>query len=157
MSEAYRRIRNTCRFLLGNLADFDPARDALPLTQLDELDRFALHTLQDLIREIRKAYDRFEFHRVYHALQNYCVVDLSSFYLDILKDRLYTSGAGSPARRSAQTALHQILTVLLRLMAPILSFTAEEVGGICTRGLRAKTVCTWEVFPRRMQVFGMKR
>jgi isoleucyl-tRNA synthetase len=126
LSEAYRRIRNTCRFLLGNLADFDPARDALPLNQLDELDRFALHTLQDLIREIRKAYDRFEFHRVYHALQNYCVVDLSSFYLDILKDRLYTSGAGSPARRSAQTALHQILTVLLRLMSPILSFTAEE-------------------------------
>jgi isoleucyl-tRNA synthetase len=126
LSEAYRRIRNTCRFILGNLHDFDPGKDSVPYEQMDELDRFALYQLQDLIEKIRRAYDRFEFHRVYHALYNYCVVDLSSFYLDILKDRLYTSSSDSVARRSAQTALHHILTALLKLMAPILSFTAEE-------------------------------
>jgi len=126
LSEAYRRIRNTCRFLLGNLGDFEPGGDALPFRDLDELDRFALIQLQDLIKRVRQAYDRFEFHRVYHALHNYCVVDLSSFYLDILKDRLYASATRSIARRSAQTALYQILTALLKLMAPVLSFTAEE-------------------------------
>lgn len=126
LSEAYRRIRNTCRFLLGNLNDFDPAQDAVPYDQMEELDRFALGQLQDLIQRIRTAYERFEFHRVYHALHNYCVVDLSALYLDILKDRLYTTGTESPARRSAQTALHEILTSLLKLMAPILSFTADE-------------------------------
>ena len=126
LSEAYRRIRNTCRFLLGNLGDFDPVADALPYLQMDELDRFALIQLQDLIKKVRHAYDRFEFHRVYHALHNYCVVDLSSFYLDILKDRLYVSATRSNSRRSAQTALYQILTAVLKLMAPVLSFTAEE-------------------------------
>lgn len=126
LSEAYRRIRNTCRFLLGNLNDFDLAKDAVPYEEMDELDQFSLCQLQELIRKIRDAYERFEFHRVYHALHNYCVVDLSSFYLDILKDRLYTSPATSPARRSAQTALYHIVTSVLKLMAPILSFTAEE-------------------------------
>ncbi len=126
LSEAYRRIRNTCRFLLGNLNDFDPQAHAVAVEDMDELDRFALHQLQDLVQKVRSAYERFEFHRVYHALHNYCVVDLSAFYLDILKDRLYTSPADSPARRSAQTVLHEILTTLLKLMAPVLSFTAEE-------------------------------
>lgn len=126
LSEAYRRIRNTCRFLLGNLHDFDPAKDGIPCSEMDELDRFALYQLQELIQKIRTAYDRFEFHRVYHALHNYCVVDLSSFYLDILKDRLYISVTEGNARRSAQTALYRILTTLLKLMAPVLSFTAEE-------------------------------
>ncbi len=126
LSEAYRRIRNTTRFLLGNLSDFDPSQHSVPYEQLEELDRFALHQLQDLVQKIRLAYDRFEFHRVYHALHNYCVVDLSAFYLDILKDRLYITGAASKARRSAQTVLYEILTTLLKLMAPVLSFTAEE-------------------------------
>ena len=126
LSEAYRRIRNTCRFLLGNLGDFHPVTDALPYAEMDELDRFALLQLQDLIKRVRHAYDRYEFHRVYHALHNYCVVDLSAFYLDILKDRLYVSATGSEARRSAQTALYRILTTVLKLMAPVLSFTAEE-------------------------------
>ncbi|HOV85696.1 MAG TPA: isoleucine--tRNA ligase [Syntrophobacteraceae bacterium] len=126
LSEAYRRIRNTCRFILGNLYDFDRASDALPYEEMEELDQFALHQLQDLVQRVRNAYDRFEFHRVYHSIHNYCVVDLSAFYLDILKDRLYTSAAGSKARRSAQTVLYEILSALLRLMAPILSFTAEE-------------------------------
>ena len=126
LSEAYRRIRNTCRFLLGNINDFNPETDRVEYSRMDELDRFALHQLQDLIQKVRNAYDRFEFHRVYHAFHNYCVVDLSAFYLDILKDRLYTSAERSLARRSAQTALYEILTALLKLMAPILSFTAEE-------------------------------
>ena len=126
LSEAYRRIRNTCRFLLGNLYDFDPETDAVPYDKMRELDRFALFQLQDLIQKVKQGFDRFEFHRVYHALHNYCVVDLSSFYLDILKDRLYTSPAASPARRSAQTVIHMVLEALLKLMAPILSFTAEE-------------------------------
>jgi isoleucyl-tRNA synthetase len=126
LSEAYRRIRNTCRFLLGNLSGFDPGRDALPYDRLHELDRFALYQLQDLIGETRRAYDRFEFHRVYHALHNYCVVDLSSFYLDVLKDRLYTAPAQSAARCSAQTVLYEILVAVLKIMAPILSFTADE-------------------------------
>lgn len=126
LTEAYRRIRNTCRFLLGNLGDFNPVSDGVPVHEMDELDRFALLQLRDLIQRVRNAYDRYEFHRVYHALHNYCVVDLSSFYLDILKDRLYVSAAGSKARRSAQTALYRILTAVLRLMAPVLSFTAEE-------------------------------
>lgn len=126
LSEAYRRIRNTCRFLLGNLYDFKPHEDAVAYEGMEELDRFAMHQLQDLVKRIRTAYDRFEFHKVYHAIHNYCVVDLSSFYLDILKDRLYISARESKARRSAQTAIHEILTSLLKLMAPILSFTAEE-------------------------------
>ncbi|MGO8943609.1 MAG: isoleucine--tRNA ligase [Syntrophobacteraceae bacterium] len=127
LSEAYRRIRNTCRFLLGNLYDFNPQTDSVPHGQMDELDRFALHQLRDLIQKVLQGYDRFEFHRVYHALHNYCVVDLSSFYLDILKDRLYTSAATSPARRSAQTVIYTVLKTIVQLMAPILSFTAEEV------------------------------
>ena len=126
LSEAYRRIRNTCRFLLGNLYDYNPVTDAVPVGQMNELDRFALYQLQELIGKIRQAYEKFEFHRVYHALHNYCVVDLSAFYLDILKDRLYISSPASEARRSAQTAIYRILTDLLRLMAPVLSFTAEE-------------------------------
>ncbi len=126
LSEAYRRIRNTWRFLLGNLHDFDPSRDTVPVDRMPELDRYALHTLQRVIERVRRAYDRFEFHRVYHAVHNYCTVDLSAFYLDILKDRLYTAPPASEARRSAQTVLYRILTSLLRLMAPILSFTAEE-------------------------------
>jgi isoleucyl-tRNA synthetase len=136
LSEAYRRIRNTCRFLLGNLYDFNPESDSVPYGQMDELDRFALCQLQDLIQKIRQGYARFEFHRVYHALHNYCVVDLSSFYLDILKDRLYTSPAASVARRSAQTVIHTLLLALVRLMAPILSFTAEEVWLRMPHGLR---------------------
>ena len=127
LTEAYRRIRNTCRYLLGNLNDFDPEVDAIPYKQLDELDRWALNRLQELSERILKAYENFEFHLVYHNLHNYCVLDLSSFYLDILKDRLYISPSKSVARRSAQTTMNVILETLVRLMAPILSFTADEI------------------------------
>jgi isoleucyl-tRNA synthetase len=127
LSDAYRRIRNTCRFMLGNLADFDPGRDALPVSQLNELDRFMLHRLQGLVKTARRAYEQYEFHLMYHALHNYCVLDLSAFYLDILKDRLYTSPAASKARRSSQTVLHIHLDTMARIMAPIFCFTAEEL------------------------------
>jgi isoleucyl-tRNA synthetase len=127
LAEGYRRIRNTCRFLLGNLSDFDPERDRLSVEEMESLDRWAVHRLQGLVRRVRLAYQRFEFHKIYHAIHNFCVVDLSAFYLDVLKDRLYVSAAASKKRRSAQTALFDITVALVRLMAPILVFTAEEV------------------------------
>ena len=127
LTEAYRRIRNTCRFILGNLSDFDPPKDSVPYESLEELDRWALHRLQEMSERVIRAYEQFEFHPVYHSLHNFCVLDLSSFYLDIIKDRLYVSPAKSQVRRSAQTALQEILEVLVRLMAPILSFTADEI------------------------------
>ena len=126
LSEAYRKIRNTCRYLLGNLYDFDPDRDCIPYEQMEEIDRYALHQLHKLIGRCRDAFERFEFFKVYHLLFNYCTVDLSAIYLDILKDRLYTSLPASRERRSAQTAIYEILIALLKVMSPILSFTAEE-------------------------------
>ncbi|VEN73420.1 Isoleucine--tRNA ligase [Candidatus Desulfarcum epimagneticum] len=127
LTDAYRRIRNTCRFMLGNLSDFDPETDAVPFASMAEIDRFALKSLSGLIQKSRKAYDAYEFHTVYHSLNNYCAIDLSAFYLDILKDRLYTSPPASDQRRSAQTAMAAILDAVVRIMAPILSFTAEEI------------------------------
>jgi isoleucyl-tRNA synthetase len=130
LSEAYRRIRNTCRFLLGNLADFNPQKHMVPVNEMRQLDRFALYRLNGVISRIRKAYDDFEFHVVFHTLYNYCTVDLSSLYLDILKDRLYVEKTDGKLRRSAQSALYQILSALVKLMAPILVFTAEEVWAV---------------------------
>src|SRR6266849_4768159 len=127
LSEAYRKIRNTFRFALGNLFDFDPARDALANDQLEEIDRWMLERTADLVRKCRDWYAGHEFHRVYHAIHDYCVVDLSAFYYDVLKDRLYTKAARSKSRRSAQTAVWKISSALVRLAAPILVFTAEEI------------------------------
>ena len=125
--ESYRRLRNTARFLIGNLNDFDPAVDAVSPDALEPLDRWILDRNQRLLGRCLESLDRFEFHAVYHALNNYCSVDLSSLYLDIVKDRLYCEARESAARRSAQTALHEILQTLVHLMAPILTFTAEEI------------------------------
>jgi isoleucyl-tRNA synthetase len=125
--EAYRRIRNTCRYLLANLYDFDPRRDKVSYTELEEIDKWVLHQLQILIGRIRCAYDDFTFHLVYHQLHNFCTVELSAIYLDILKDRLYCSAAGDRGRRAAQTVLLEVLLTLLKLMAPVLCFTAEEM------------------------------
>ncbi|MCP4368974.1 MAG: class I tRNA ligase family protein, partial [Deltaproteobacteria bacterium] len=127
LSDAYRRIRNTCRFLLGNLSDFNPEKDLVSYESMPDIDRFAMHRLSELIEKTREAYHTYEFHLVYHALYNYCTLDLSAFYLDILKDRLYTSPPNSIERRSAQTVMHSMLDSMVRLMAPILSFTAEEI------------------------------
>ena len=125
--EAYRRIRNTCRYLLGNLRDFDPDADAMDPAAMIEIDRWALSRLEALVERIRNAYETFEFHTLYHSLNQFCTVEMSAFYLDVLKDRLYVTPADSVERRSAQTALYRILDALVRLMAPILSFTAEEI------------------------------
>ena len=127
--EAYRRIRNTCRFILGNLYDFDAATDMVSYEDMEEIDRFALHRLDEIVRRVKDAYERFQFHTVYYTLYNFCTVDLSALYLDVLKDRLYTSRATSRKRRSAQSAMHLLLHSMTRLLAPILSFTAEEVWG----------------------------
>jgi isoleucyl-tRNA synthetase len=127
LTDAYRRIRNTSRFILGNLSDFDPQKDTVAYKRMMPIDRYALHNLQGLIETACNAYDTYEFHMIYHALFNFCTLDLSAFYLDILKDRLYTSPTDSPARRSAQTALYQIADTLARIMAPIMVFTAEEI------------------------------
>ncbi|MEP7328308.1 MAG: isoleucine--tRNA ligase, partial [Betaproteobacteria bacterium] len=124
--ESYRRIRNTLRFLLANTADYDAAHNAVPLDELLEIDRFALAQAQMMATAVEADYSRYEFHLVVQRLQTYCSEELGGFYLDVLKDRLYTAGADSRARRSAQTALALIRDTLLKLMAPILSFTAEE-------------------------------
>jgi isoleucyl-tRNA synthetase len=125
--ESYRRVRNTLRFLLANLSDFDAAKDAVPLEQMLEVDRYALAMTAKLQEEVAGDYERYQFHLVSQKLQTFCSEDLGAFFVDISKDRLYTCPAGSPARRSAQTALWHVTHSLVRLMAPILSFTAEEV------------------------------
>jgi len=127
LSDAYRRIRNTSRYILGNLYDFNPESDMVPYEDMQEIDRYALHKLQDIIAKSKRAYDNYEFHVIYHSLNNYCTIDLSAFYLDILKDRLYTSPPNSIERRSAQTAMHILLDAIVRIMAPVLAFTADEI------------------------------
>ena len=127
--EAYRRLRNTARFLISNLYDFAPAKDGIPLQELDEMDRWILQRTQIVLSRCREAYEDYEFHVVYHTLNNFCAVDLSAQYLDIVKDRLYCDGTESKSRRAAQTTLYRVLDVLVHLLAPILSFTAEESWG----------------------------
>ncbi|HDH08059.1 MAG TPA: isoleucine--tRNA ligase, partial [Gammaproteobacteria bacterium] len=127
IADAYRRIRNTNRFLLGNLDGFDPASDAVNIADLIEIDAWAIARCQEIDDLVIKAYEDFSFHHVYQAVLQFCVNDMGGFYLDILKDRLYTTPAGSRARRSAQTAMTHILESLVRWMAPVLSFTAEEI------------------------------
>ncbi|MGB7846827.1 MAG: isoleucine--tRNA ligase [Candidatus Acidiferrum sp.] len=127
LSEAYRKIRNTFRFALGNLNEFDPARDALPNAQLDEMDQWMLERTADLVKRCREWYAAYEFHRIYHAIHDFCVVDLSAFYYDVLKDRLYTKAVKNKSRRSAQTAVWRITSALVRLAVPILVFTSEEI------------------------------
>jgi isoleucyl-tRNA synthetase len=132
--ESYRRIRNTLRFLLANTADFDPAKDALPVSEWVEIDRYALAMTREMAEACKAAYAGFEFHLVAQRLQIFCSEDLGAFWLDILKDRLYTTGRASRPRRSAQTALTHVMQTVLRLMAPILSFTAEEAWTVLHPG-----------------------
>ncbi|MBL8407553.1 MAG: isoleucine--tRNA ligase [Candidatus Accumulibacter sp.] len=146
--EAYRRIRNTLRFLLANTSDFDASRDGLPIEEWLEIDRYALAMTRQMQAQCEADYERFEFHRVVQSLQTFCSEDLGGFYLDILKDRLYTTAAASPARRSAQSALWHILQSLTKTMAPILCFTAEEIWQLQT-GDREQSVMlhTWQPLP----------
>ena len=127
LTDAYRKLRNTFRYMLGNLSGFDPQTDAVPAAEMTELDQWILLRAEDLVARCRVWYDNFEFHKVYHNVYAFATVDLSSIYFDVLKDRLYTTATKSKARRGAQTALYRLLDALVRLLAPIMSFTAEEV------------------------------
>lgn len=126
-ADAYRRIRNTTRFLLANLHGFDPAAHCLPREELLSLDQWILARAGQLQEEVRQAYQEYEFHHIYQKVHNFCSVDLGAFYLDVIKDRQYTTRADSRARRSAQTALYHLVEAMTRWIAPILSFTAEDI------------------------------
>ena len=125
VSDTYRKIRNTLRILLANLYDFDPARHAVQ--DLAEIDRWLLSRLNALVADLTEAYEKFEFHRVYHGVNNFCAVELSSFYVDVTKDLMYTLSPSAPGRRSAQTAMHMVVATLAKLLAPVMPFTADEV------------------------------
>ena len=127
MADVYRKIRNTARFLLGNLHDFDPANDAIPYDELPELDRYMLHRMTEVFDEVTDAFDTYQFFRFFQTVQNFCVVDLSNFYLDVAKDRLYISADASPRRRSCQTVLAVAIESLARAIAPVLSHMAEDI------------------------------
>lgn len=127
LTESYRKIRNTARFILGNIYDFDPNKDSVSYSEMEELDKWALLKLNQLVAKIEKAYSEYEFHTMLHAIHNFCVVDMSSFYLDVTKDRMYASKPEDKARRAGQTAMYIILDTLTRLLAPVLAFTADEI------------------------------
>ena len=148
MSDSYRRIRNTVRYLLGNLDGFDPGRDALAPAEMIELDRWVLARAATLQGEIREAYRRYAFHLIYQKVHNFCSVELGAFYLDVLKDRMYTLPSASRARRSAQTAMHHIAESMVRWLAPILSFTAEEIWQHLPGGREESVfLSTWHELP----------
>ncbi len=133
LADNYRKVRNTFRYILGNLYDFDPAKNALPFDKMDAIDQYTLLRTAEVAEQMLKWYEEFTFHRIYQLLNEFCVVDLSAIYFDILKDRLYTYAPDSPGRRSAQTVLWRIGEALVRLVAPIMSFTADEVWGFLPR------------------------
>ena len=148
VTEVYRKIRNTARYILGNTYDFD-VNNPVPYKDLEEIDKWALAKLNRLVKSCTKAYDSYEFHEAYHALNQFCVVDMSAFYLDIIKDRLYTEKADSLKRRAAQTTMYEILSVLVRILAPMTAFTAEEIWGFMPhkKGENSKSVML-EFYPK---------
>lgn len=150
IADAYRRIRNTARFLLGNLGDFDPAQDRVPEEELPELDRWAVGRARRLMQRVMKAYEDYEFHTVYHAVHNFCAVDMSGFYLDVLKDRLYCETTDARARRASQTALQEILLVLVQAIAPILPFTAEEIWEHLHEAVRTEASVHFTTWPKEL-------
>lgn len=129
LSESYRKIRNTARYILGNLYDFNPDTDKVNANDLYPIDKWALVKLNELISKVKTAYDKYEFHQVYHSIHNFCVVDMSNFYLDVLKDRLYTEKAESLSRRAAQTTIYTIVDAMTRMISPILAYTSDEIWG----------------------------
>jgi isoleucyl-tRNA synthetase len=148
MSESYRRMRNTVRYLLGSFAGFDPAADAVPVAELVAIDRWAIARTAALQEEITEAYRKYQYHLIYQKVLNFCVADLGGFYLDLLKDRLYTLPKKSLARRSAQTALFHVAECMVRWLAPILSYTADEIWSFMP-GTRSESVFleTWHTLP----------
>lgn len=133
LSEVYRKIRNTARYILGNLYDFSPDADMVPDAALTEIDRWAVARTAQLVQRVRAAYENYEFYAIYHAVHNFCTIDMSNFYLDVLKDRLYVEAAGSVSRRAAQTAIYRVLRALTLLLAPIMPFTCEEIWSFMPR------------------------
>ena len=140
LAEGYRKIRNTARYMIGNLSDFNPDTDSVAYENMQELDKWALMKLNALVKKVEEAYNAFDFHVVYHALHAFCVVDMSNFYLDVIKDRLYTEKADGVARRSAQSAMYTILNALVRMMSPIIAFSSEEMWKFMPHGKEDNTV-----------------
>ncbi len=132
-AEAYRKIRNTCRFILSNLYDFDPAADQVAYENLTDLDRWALLKMDKLVRRVTNAYDEYEFHVVFHAIHNFCTIELSNIYFDILKDKLYCSNPQDPQRKAAQTVLYRLINNLVVMFTPVLAFTTEEIWSYLRR------------------------
>jgi isoleucyl-tRNA synthetase len=148
MADSYRRMRNTLRFLLGNLHGFEPAQHAVPFDDLVAIDQWAIGKAFAQQNDVVTAYRNYEFHDIYQKIHNFCVVELGGFYLDIIKDRLYTTGTTSKPRRSAQTAIYHVAHAMVRWLAPILSFTAEEVWGFLPgAGNESVFLNTWHRFP----------
>jgi isoleucyl-tRNA synthetase len=153
IAENYRTIRNNLfRYVLGNLYDFDPGKDSLPFDRLETLDQYILRQTAAMAVDVQRWYGEFAFHKVYQRVLNFCTVELSAFYFDVIKDRLYTYAPNSPGRRAAQTAIWRIGEALVRLLAPVMSFTCEEVWGYLP-GNRAQTVHAAQ-FPGRTEVLG---
>ena len=152
LSEAYRKMRNTARFMLGNLNDFDPNKDMVAEDQLYEIDRWALEACNALTKTMRDAYDHYDFSRAYHALYNFCVIDMSNFYMDVIKDRLYC--ADDHARRCAQTALYRILVDFTKLLAPILCFTSQEIWSYVPKMPGMKEYVVFEQMPEAKSAAG---
>jgi isoleucyl-tRNA synthetase len=146
VAESYRKLRNTARYILGNLYDFDPARDALAPEAMLEFDRYILARLERLKREVRDAYAKFDFQTAYHGIVKFVVVELSSLYIDVVRDRLYCSGERSRERRSAQSAIYVLLDALVRMLAPLIPFTADEIYSHLP-GERAESVHLLELAP----------
>jgi isoleucyl-tRNA synthetase len=153
VADNYRKVRNTFRNMLANLYDFSPA-DAVPFAQMQPLDQYMLVRTAQLTEQVKRWYDEFEFHRIYHAVHNFCAVDLSAIYFDVLKDRLYTFAPNSPARRSAQTAVWHIAESLVRLVAPLMSFTADEVWQFLPKVSGRPESVHLALFPSNKEIFG---
>jgi isoleucyl-tRNA synthetase len=154
VGENYKKIRNTFRYTLSNLGDFDPVKDAVPFEKMEELDQYMLREMCVFVSEIKKSYDEFAFHKIYHRVNHFCIVDLSAFYFDVLKDRLYISAPKSEARRSAQTAIWRIGEALVRVLAPIMSFTSEEVWPYLPKAENREDSVHLSLFPADVDIVG---
>jgi len=157
VAENYRKIRNTFRYILGNLGDFDPQNDAVPFEKMDALDQYMLRQTWSFASDVRESYDDFAFHKIYHRVNHFCIVDLSAFYFDVLKDRLYISAPKSQGRRSAQTTIWRIGEALVRLLAPIMSFTAEEVWDYLPKTAGRSESVHLALFPSAAEILGDER
>jgi isoleucyl-tRNA synthetase len=154
VAENYRKIRNTFRYILGNLGDFDPASDTVPFDQMQAIDQYMLRQTLNFATDLRAWYQEFAFHRIYQRVNHFCIVDLSAFYFDVLKDRLYISAPKSQGRRSAQTAIWRIGEALVRLLAPIMSFTTEEVWGYLPKTAGRDESVHLALFPAVGEILG---